>query len=62
VFDFGFTKKDLVRAVWVFVAAFAVAMGANGGQFDKAALWAAATAGILAVKNFLLADGTVAKG
>lgn len=61
MFDLGFTRRDAVRAVSVFLVAFVVTL-AGTSDLNKAALYAACTAGILAVKNYLLADGTLAKG
>lgn len=83
MFGFGFTLRDLARAVWVFVAVFVVTFilgvtGAlkdlmttcNAGACDLAPLKAAAvamvpaaiTAAALAVKNFVLRDGSDLKG
>jgi hypothetical protein len=62
MFDLGFTWKDVVRSVWVFLAAFAVAMIGGDGEVNESALWAAVAAGLIAVKNFVLADGSTVKG
>lgn len=62
IFGIGFTVKDVVRSVWTFLAAFTAVMVGYGGDVDEAALWAAGAAGLIAVKNLLLADGSTAKG
>jgi hypothetical protein len=62
MFDLGFTLKDFIRSCWVFLAAFAVTMAGFNGEFSKSALWAAAAAGLIAVKNAVLADGSTIKG
>lgn len=62
MFNIGFTTKDLIRSIWTFLAAFAVTMAGYNGDVSKAALWAAVAAGIVAVKNLLLADGSTIKG
>ena len=62
IFGIGFTLKDVVRSVWTFLAAFAAVMVGYNGQVDKAALWAGGAAGLIAVKNLILKDGSTAKG
>jgi hypothetical protein len=62
MFEFGFTVKDAVRSLWVFLAAFAITMAGFNGEVSKSALWSAVAAGLIAVKNFVLADGSTAKG
>lgn len=62
MFEFGFTLKDAVRSAWTFLAAFAVTMAGFNGEFSKSALWAAVAAGLIAVKNFVLQDGSTVKG
>lgn len=57
LFDLGYTKKDAVRAAWAFVAAFGVAV--QGKPASKAAAYAGIVAGVLAVKNFVLAGGAL---
>jgi hypothetical protein len=59
IFGIGFTVKDVVRSGWAFLAAFVAVMAGYGGDVSKSALWAAAAAGLIAVKNLLLADGPV---
>lgn len=61
-FNIGFTKRDVVRSAWAFLAAFAVTMAGYNGDVSKAALWAGVAAGLIAVKNLLLADGSTVKG
>lgn len=69
MFQIGFTKDDVKRVVWTFVmAAFGVfvALGAewiqNGGEFNwKVWAIAALAAGVSAVKNLVLADGSTFK-
>jgi hypothetical protein len=61
-FGIGFTKRDVVRSVWAFLAAFAVTMAGYGGDVSKSAVWAAVAAGLVAVKNLFLADGSLVKG
>jgi hypothetical protein len=73
MFDFGLSYKDWTRVFWTFVQAFLAALYAFAtglGRLPemgdaKAALWAAALAGIAAVlsllKNFLLADSSPVK-
>lgn len=67
MFKLSFTKKDVVRAAWAFGVAFLVALGASAnGVHDlstaQAAVVAAVVAGVLAVKNLVLADGSALKG
>lgn len=61
----GFTLKDLVRFAWVFIvggAAYIAVQGSDVPQDWKGFTLAVAAAGVLAVKNFLLKDGTTLKG
>lgn len=65
MFNIGFTKKDVVRAVWTFVfAALTYIVVAQPTTSDawKVALAGALGAGLSALKNLVLADGTVVKG
>lgn len=71
MFEFGFTKKDLVRAIWSFVFGFVGFYILNTTQVvnadDPAAaaaalLTGAAMAGLSALKNLLLKDGSTLKG
>jgi hypothetical protein len=62
IFGISFSLKDAIRSAWTFAAAFTAVMVGYGGDVDEAALWAAAAAGLVAVKNLLLADGSTAKG
>lgn len=57
----GFNSADLRRVVWTFVAAAVASFAVSGGSVTKTALLAAIAAGISAVKNFVLADGSPAK-
>jgi hypothetical protein len=61
-FGIGFTKRDVIRSVWSFIAAFAVTMLAQDGDLSSSALAGAAVAGLIAVKNLILADGSTLKG
>jgi len=61
----GFTLKDLVRFVWVFLvggAAYIAVQGSDVPKDWKGFVIAVGAAGILAVKNFILKDGTTIKG
>lgn len=61
----GFGKRDLVRAVWSFVfAALAYVATVQPTTSDawKPALAGAIAAGLSAVKNLVLADGSTVKG
>lgn len=64
----GFTVKDLIRAVWVFIFGavgfvMAVQLDIIGGDPDWRAIGLGAlAAGLSAVKNLVLADGTTLKG
>jgi hypothetical protein len=84
VFEFKFTRADVVRSIWVFLAAgattfVALVAGPVKDTLDKcsagspcdwstakaaavAAGLAAVSAGLVAVKNFVLKDGSTAKG
>jgi len=68
VFDLSFTRRDVVRAIWSFLAgavayvALAQADIINGQVNYKALIVGATVAGLVSLKNFLLADGSVAKG
>lgn len=68
MFKLSFTLKDLIRAGWAFlggvVAYLAVNQAAisNGTVDGKALLTGAVVAGVVSLKNLLLADGTTAKG
>ena len=74
MFEFGFTKSDVVRAVWAFVGTFIGCYYAMATGFSsipnmstaKAAVVAlfpsAITAALLAAKNAFLKDGTPLKG
>jgi hypothetical protein len=62
LFELGFTKRDLVRSIWVFLIAFATTMQVSGGDVSEATLWGAVSAGAIAVKNFLLSDDSALKG
>ena len=61
MFGLSFTVKDLIRSAWVFAASFA-AVFTTTQKLDRAALVAAIAAGVIAVKNLVLADGTTLKG
>jgi len=61
MFGISFTLKDVVRSAWVFVFAAAAALTASQTS-TKAGVIAAIAAGLVAVKNLLLADGTTIKG
>jgi hypothetical protein len=71
MFGFGFTRSDLIRAVWCFIFGFAGYYGLYGADIlaspdisEALAAFAsgAVLAGLSAVKNFVLKDGTVLKG
>lgn len=66
MFKLSFTRKDLIRAAWAFVAggigAYVVAQQANQTGDWKVLLGAVVTAGLVSVKNLILADGSTAKG
>lgn len=68
MFGLGFTTKDLIRAIWSFVfgaLGYVVLVQADviGGTVDLKALAAGAVvAGLSALKNFVLAEGTTLKG
>lgn len=74
MFHLSFTKDDLKRVVWTFLQAFVgallVAVGAQSTipqswseakQVAIAAVLAAVAAGVSAVKNLVLADGSPLK-
>ena len=61
----GFTRNDLIRAVWTFVAAavgYILIVQPTDATSWKTALVAGVAAGVSAVKNLLLADGSRLKG
>lgn len=65
MFNLSFTVKDLVRAAWSFLfgaLAYIVVVQPTTSSDWKAALAGAVAAGLSAVKNLLLADGSTAKG
>lgn len=67
MFGLSFGKKDLVRSAWAFGITFFTALGASAASVHdlstaKAALVAAVVAGLVAVKNLVLADGSTIKG
>ena len=62
MFKLGFSVSDLIRSAWVFAAAFTAVFFAGNGVVSKSLLYAAIAAGIVAVKNFVLANGSTAKG
>lgn len=68
IFGIGFTRRDLIRAVWTFVFAalgFVIAVQADiiGGTVDwRAVGLGALAAGLSAVKNLVLQDGSLIKG
>ena len=61
----GFTKKDLIRAAWTFIAAASgyvlIAQPTDKASWTTAAV-AGVAAGVSALKNLLLADGVTLKG
>lgn len=61
----GFTRDDLSKVVWTFVqaaVAFAAVQSVLGNDISsKAVVVGAVAAGISAVKNFVLADGSKLK-
>lgn len=61
----GFNRDDLSRVVWTFIqagVAFAAVQAALGHDVTgKAVVIGAVAAGISAVKNFVLADGSQLK-
>lgn len=63
--DIGFSRKDLVRAGWTFLFAalgyIVIAQPTDWASWKTAAI-AAVAAGISAVKNLVLQDGTTLKG
>ena len=62
MFKLSFTRSDLVRAFWAFVGG-AVAFYLVQGKGDwKSVVAGAVTAGLVSVKNLLLADGSAVKG
>jgi hypothetical protein len=61
MFKFSFTMADLVRSAWVFATAFGITL-LGTQELSKAALWAAGAAGLIALKNFVLSDGSTLKG
>lgn len=65
MFEFAFTKKDLVRSAYAFVfavAAYLVVVQPTDAASLKTAVVGALAAGVAAVKNLFLKDGTTAKG
>lgn len=68
MFNIGFTFKDLVRVVWTFVfGALSYAILAEGDIINGTVNWkalavGAVAAGLSALKNLVLADGTTVKG
>ena len=68
MFNIGFTVKDFVRAGWTFIfGALSYVLLAqtdiiNGSVDWKAVAVGAAAAGLSALKNLVLADGTTVKG
>jgi len=68
MFGLGFTRSDLVRAVWSFIfGALAYVVLAQTSVIDGTVDWkalaiGAVVAGLSAAKNFLLADGSALKG
>jgi ferric-dicitrate binding protein FerR (iron transport regulator) len=65
MFGLSFTTKDLVRALWSFVfgaLAYIVVVQPTTSNDWKAALAGAVAAGLSAVKNLVLADGSTLKG
>lgn len=65
MFSFGFTSRDLVRAAWSFVfaaVAYVAAVQPTTSDAWKVALAGAVAAGLSAVKNLVLADGSAVKG
>jgi ferric-dicitrate binding protein FerR (iron transport regulator) len=65
VVELKFTKRDAMRAVWTFLFAalgvIVVAKPQSGDEWKVAAV-AAVAAGIGAVKNLILRDGSTLKG
>lgn len=61
MFELGFTTKDLVRVLWAGVFA-AAALLATGVTDWKVLAGAAVAGGLSAIKNGVLADGSVIKG
>lgn len=68
MFGISFTTKDLVRALWSFLfgaLAFVLAVQTEilGGDVDwRGIALGAIAAGLSAVKNLVLADGSTVKG
>jgi len=66
MFQLSFTKKDLVRAVWAFLAGgigtYVTMQQAHATGDWKVLLGAVVTAGLVSVKNLILADGSTLKG
>ena len=70
MFEFSFTKKDVVRVAWTFaqaglavVLAGALSWIRDGTAFDVEAIGVAAlAAGLAAVKNLFTKDGSMLKG
>ena len=68
MFNIGFTKRDLIRADWTFVfgvigyTVLAQASIIDGTVDWKALLVGAVAAGLSALKNLVLSDGTLLKG
>jgi len=65
MFGISFTTKDLVRSVWAFIfgaLGYVVVAQPKDVITWKAAAIGGVAAGLAAVKNLLLADGTTVKG
>jgi hypothetical protein len=65
MFGISFTKSDLVRAIWTFLFGVAGYVAVTGGGVPddwKAFAAGAVMAGLSAVKNLVLKDGTTLKG
>lgn len=65
MFNLGFTKHDIMRAVWSFIGGVAAYVVVTGGDMPsdwKAFASGAVVAGLVSVKNLVLKDGTALKG
>lgn len=66
MFKLSFTAKDLVRAGWAFLAGVIGYVALHSAEFSnvtwKPFVYGAVVAGLVSIKNLLLADGTTVKG